>query len=156
VNLPNLHSLSLAFNAVGNAGVQSLAASPLLGQFGDLYLNGNRGLGDPALSALANSERAGNLRRLDLSNVELTEAGVKAVAHSARLARLSRLDLIHCRLFDGAAKHIGFSTGLPQLRELRLARNSLTDAGATALAVGTRRRLRVLDLGRNHVSSETA
>src|SRR5262249_5661235 len=75
---------------------------------------------------------------------------------SSRLNQLEQLLLIHCRLNDHAVKEIAFSPQLPALRYLSLGRNALTDAGAVALTVATKRRLRLLDLGRNHVSSETA
>ena len=74
------------------------------------------------LAALAESPRAGHLRRLDLGKIDLSYESVRALALSSGLNRLAHLHLAHSNLDDRAVKAIAFSTRLPELRALYLGR----------------------------------
>jgi uncharacterized protein (TIGR02996 family) len=153
---PALTRLGLDFNEINNRALETLAGSPLLARLQELRLSGNRELGEPGLTALAESPSATSLRRLDLGKIDLTAAAIRVLARSSRLTALTRLHLAHTNIDDCAVKEIAFSGGLPKLRDLYLGRNRLRGDGPVALTVASPpRRLRVLELSRNHLGSDT-
>jgi uncharacterized protein (TIGR02996 family) len=91
-HLTGLTSLGLSQASLTDAGVEALAASPLLARLSDLDLSCN-GLHDESALALAASPRAARLERLDLSRNHITDVGAEALATSTALTNLRSLRL---------------------------------------------------------------
>jgi hypothetical protein len=86
--LDGLRFLALDSDKLGDAGLEHLAESQLLGQIEALNLDGNR-LTDAGLQALADSPHAGRLAQLHVaSNHDLTVAGIESLVTSPRLSAL--------------------------------------------------------------------
>src|SRR5262249_4915669 len=75
-NLPRLKSLNLRSNQLGDADLEALAASPLLGQLHTLGFSYNT-VGEAGLAALVASPHAAGLKRLHLP--VRTKAGMQAL-----------------------------------------------------------------------------
>ncbi len=173
---PRLARLSLAGNALGEAGVAALAgatcfralrrlclgrtelgptllapilAASWLSGLERLELGGNE-LGDAGAEALANAPALANLRHLDLTGNNLTPKGAFALANSPYLARLETLDLSTSSLGDDGMAALADGTGLPSLTALALRSTGPKAEGLARLARSPlAARLRRLDLTNN-------
>jgi uncharacterized protein (TIGR02996 family) len=106
------------------------------------------GEGDPGL-AVAEATQWTGLRRLDLSQASVRDAGVAALAAAPHLARLERLSLGGCQISDSGAIALAESPYLRSLASLDLSGNLIGRAGAAALGRSTRLpKLRNLSLTR--------
>jgi uncharacterized protein (TIGR02996 family) len=158
--LPRLHTLCLGPNRrMGDACVEVLAGSSLLGQLGALDLHatdvypenglrallaattclrtlrlGENSLRDKGAQTLATAPSLANLTRLYLDNCWLKIAGVSALAGSPHLANLTLLDLSGNSLSSDDARALAASGYLTRLTSLSLARTHVGDKGARALA----------------------
>ena len=92
------------------------------------------------------------LEELDLSSVELGEAGARLLA-SRRWPRLKKLCLLSCALDDAALAALARGAW-PALKTLYLGMNRASNAGHAALARGDWPALEALDLGCNHLSPQ--
>jgi Ran GTPase-activating protein (RanGAP) involved in mRNA processing and transport len=95
-HLTSLTALNLSHNRIGDSGIRALAESSLLGRLECLSLQGNdigtsglRALAR-ALAALAHSPDELRLRRLELSDDNLSAAAQRVIADSPLLRRLVR------------------------------------------------------------------
>src|SRR5262249_44854186 len=161
-----LSALELAGNRMRADGLQALLCSPHLGRLHTLAARGNHlfDAGAPALAA-TNWPR---LRRLDLSNNRMGQAGAQARADSPRragragaqaledarrMAGVTDLDLRQTWLRAPGVRVLVSSPHLARLRTLRLARTYIGDRGAAALAAAPHlAELTALDLGSNSVT----
>jgi uncharacterized protein (TIGR02996 family) len=84
--------LYMSNTRAGDAGIEALAQSPLLGSVEDLQFASNR-ITPAGVAALANSPQVGCLRRLDLRGNGLKEADRALLASSPRLAGLKTLTI---------------------------------------------------------------
>jgi uncharacterized protein (TIGR02996 family) len=129
--LPRLKTLNLRANKIENAGLESLAGAPLLGQLHTLGLVHND-LGDAGVAALAASPHAEGLVSLDLGyNPAIGDSGVYALACSPHLSRLRNLGLGA----ESAYQVQGRSTGVTEIGARALA-SSVSLAGLTSLDLG--------------------
>jgi uncharacterized protein (TIGR02996 family) len=120
-------------NAIGNVGLEALAASPFLAGMTALRLRSNA-IGPAGVRALANSPHVGALADLSLDNNAVYDEGVRAIGVSPRLAQLARLSLGWTRCGDPAVAALADSPYLAGLRWLYLSGNQIGDDGLTALA----------------------
>jgi hypothetical protein len=149
--MPQLTSLNLAGNFIGDAGAASLA--PILARMAQLTsidLSCNA-IGDAGAASLAPSlARMAQLTSLDLGGNGIGAAGAASLAPSlARMAQLASLDLSRNDIGDAGAASLAPSLALmPQLASLYLGDNYIGDAGAASLAPSLARltRLTSLDL----------
>ena len=104
-----------------------MAASPTLAGLRRLGLSNNE-VTDEGAKALAESAHLARLRSLSLRANPLTVTGVTALAESAVLGQLRSLDLGYLGLNDDAAAILAGSTPLANLASLVLASNKITGA----------------------------
>ncbi len=145
-NLPNLKSLSLSINLIGEAGTKAIAEN--LPNLNSLDLS-NNSIGDAGAKAIA--ENLLNLDSLDLSNNSIGDAGAKAIAEN--LPNLNSLSLGNNSIGEAGAKAI--AENLPNLNSLSLGNNSIGDAGAKAIAENLPN-LNSLSLGDNSIGDAGA
>jgi uncharacterized protein (TIGR02996 family) len=131
--------------------MKNLAACPHLAQIVSLDLS-DQDLTSAGVGQLARSPYLTRLRRLDLSFNEITAAGAKALARSPHLAGLEALLLQVNRVEDEGVDALAESTTLANLVELDLGGNGIGDEGAFTLAFGALDKLRILELYRNFIS----
>ncbi len=103
-HLERLYGLSLPGNALGDEGVQALAACPRLAGLRELELPDNR-IGAAGMEALAASPHLARLRTLDLSENSYGDASVPhfsdtSVAALAASQHLANLTTLRLRLVD--------------------------------------------------------
>jgi uncharacterized protein (TIGR02996 family) len=127
----HLTGLDLRDNRLDRGGVWTVG-SFLPPRLTTLGLAGVGTVGD-GLDALAGSDRAASLRRLDLSRNTLPRRAVKALARSPHLGGLRSLDLTMCRLGEGELYHLARARFWPNLVELDLRDNPVTDRAARHL-----------------------
>jgi uncharacterized protein (TIGR02996 family) len=153
--LAGLLELDLSGNEVPEAGVRSIAAGRATGRLHTLKLAGNP-IGDAGLTALIGSDvfRRGLARdpHLDLRFCELGPDAMPVLAASPELARVGSLDLRENYVGDPGVLALCGSGRLGTVRILLLARNQIGDAGALALAAAGLPRLRVLDVSGNRLT----
>lgn len=130
--LQSLHSLGLAKNDVGSPRIQSLSRVSCLLRFPNLDLSDND-IGPTALLAVL-SRPAGSIadvkiRKLNLSQNDLGDAGVRILARSPELTGLKVLDLTNCGIGDEGARALAPSPHLNQLVNLKLGNNPIGDPG---------------------------
>jgi uncharacterized protein (TIGR02996 family) len=89
-HLARLTELYLAFDKIGDAGVQAIATSPHLARLTLLDLSFTR-IGNPGAQALAASPHLARLSTLILTYNEIGDAGAQALAASPHLTRLTKL-----------------------------------------------------------------
>jgi hypothetical protein len=157
-----LRVLNLSGNAIGDKGLEALAAHPVakslrwlgLGdnEFGekgfaalakkgafpalttlDLHSHRKRKSSSEVLAKFLSSLHLPNLRQLNFENWPLGNAGAKALAANPSFATLTRLDLSKCSIGKPGAKAIFASPHLQNLVQLHMAGNSI-QSGADALA----------------------
>lgn len=178
-----LTSLDLAHNALGEEGVQVLAAAATMERLHELYLEGNNiqaaglrallqvatlrhlsilGLGSSSLDCAGADELArwagrGSLRVLDLSKNIIGNAGAVTLAESGPMPNLTRLNLAHNRIGDRGMTALVSSPFLSRLVHLDLEGNEFGDLGAQGLAASPHLgNLRELNLDRNRLYDKGA
>jgi uncharacterized protein (TIGR02996 family) len=115
------------------ATARRLAASPHLArvrQWQDIHARRT----DKMLAEIGKSEFLGNLREIDLSESEITAAGVRSLLSAPSLREVKRLTFASCRLGDVGAEVIAASLACAALEHLNLTSRPLTAAGVRALA----------------------
>jgi len=98
--LEQLESLDLSFNALSGPGLRLLAESGKLSRLQALYLNDNGRINHVGIESLARTARLSQLRVLDLSGNDLSDAAVRMLTDSSVLRRLDRLVLHHNPIGD--------------------------------------------------------
>jgi uncharacterized protein (TIGR02996 family) len=132
-HLPSLTRLHLNASALGNAGVQRLAAAPLLEQLTGLDLTMNN-IDSMGVKALVRSPRLRRLSCLHLGFNEAGDSGVAALAGSARLASLTRLYLGRNRVGTAGVQALAASPHLAGLTHLDLDYNDIPAHALQVLA----------------------
>jgi uncharacterized protein (TIGR02996 family) len=130
---PPLAYLSLGNNAVGQAGAEALAGSPLLSRLHELSLASCELDGD-ALAVLLASRHLGQLASLDLKGNPLNHRGAAVLASAPPLLNVTTLDLSRCGLDDEDMEVLARSPYLAAIESLQLNENAITDQGAQFLA----------------------
>ncbi len=136
-----LRHLDLEGHAIGDEGLEALAAGPALAGLEGLVLGHRRRgepppllIGDRGALAIAASPYLSRLVALELSGHQVGDLGVRLLADSPNVARLDTLDLWGNLVGDAGARALAGSPYLANLRRLNLVANQLTDAGGLALA----------------------
>jgi uncharacterized protein (TIGR02996 family) len=135
--LARLRRLKMYVGEIGEAGVQTLAGSPHLGNLTSLDLSCGGPpprLGPNCARAVAKSPSLTGLRELVLSAFDLGSAGARALATSPNLAGLTALDLGICGIGVAGARALASSRRLTRLVRLGLDFNPLGCEGVAALA----------------------
>ena len=177
--VPNLRSLALSFNPVGDAGAAlMLRIAPLkrlqklslhhCAIYGSVSLPRELGwvvrhldlqsnpFGDAFIEELVQRSWMQSVRRLDLRRVRLTDRGAWALARSPHLRQLEWLDLGENEI-SGEGAHALIAEGLPGLRRLGLSGTRVDDAAARRLArTPGAQRLRILELAWSNLSAHGA
>jgi uncharacterized protein (TIGR02996 family) len=129
-----LRSLDLSDQAIGDAGLGALAASPLVGWLTSLIVADNHiGAIGGGLEALAESSHMDQLAELDLRGNPLGVIGGRALAEWPGLAGLRRRDLRDCGIPSAGARALADSPYLGKNLTLMLARNPLDSEAVNAL-----------------------
>ncbi len=126
-HFPNIKSLNLSRNRIGNVGIANLVGLTGLTQLQTLDLSDN-GIGNVGIANLVGLTRLTQLQTLDLSDNDIRDTGV---AHLAGFNQLKTLDLSWNDIGNAGVAHLA---GLNQLKILSLSYNSIGDAGAAHLA----------------------
>jgi uncharacterized protein (TIGR02996 family) len=117
--LPALVSLNLSENRLDDAaGLRTLFGSERLSGLRSLKLD-DCAIGDAGLEALAACPSLAGLRSLSICR-GVSVKGAEALASSPCLARLTELDLHHCDIGDEGALALARSPHLTRLRRLRV------------------------------------
>ncbi len=141
LHLDNVH--------LGGAGIESLAASPLVARLRTLGLGSNR-LTSTDLAALTRSAHLRQLESLTLDGNPLGPGGAVTLGVSGHLFHLSHLDVADCELGDAGLAALAVAPWLVRTRSLTLAGNQAGAAGIQALAASPfLARVERLDLSRN-------
>jgi uncharacterized protein (TIGR02996 family) len=137
-----------------NPHYDALLASPYLSKITELRLN-NSCAGDEELRRLAGSERASNLRLLDLRSLAIHDSGVEAlVSPGWRLNNLKVLVLSDNGLDTPGARALAGSPYVSTLTALDLSGNFIGFPGVRALANSPHlAHLERLDLRDNHIGA---
>jgi uncharacterized protein (TIGR02996 family) len=144
--LATVTDLDLSDNALGPGGAQALAASPHLCGLRQLRL-ARAAIGDRGLIALVESGKLDAVRLLDVegnfggAGTYIGSTGAQALA---RLLSLRRLNLRDNLLGDAGVRALAESAALASLRRLNVGLNGSSDEGARALARS--RHLRLTEL----------
>jgi uncharacterized protein (TIGR02996 family) len=147
-SLASLRELILYDNGLASAGAIALSASPHFRLTHlDLGMNqiGNEGLNE----GIAASVACVDLRRLDLRDNMITNAGIEALLRSPYLKNIEHLDLHGNRISDRGLQALAAATTLPNLTYLNVQANEYGPAAAQAFASSANYpRMRQLLLGR--------
>jgi uncharacterized protein (TIGR02996 family) len=142
-SLENLTSLDLGGNDIGDDGAASLSAFPALHGLESLNLWNASGYYSLAMHArgamaLAQSGLLGLLRRLNLNDHQIGDAGLRELASSGELTELTHLELQRNSIGsigDAGIEALALSTSLTRLRYLDLSGNEIGIGGGRALAI---------------------
>lgn len=149
-HIPNLRSLSLVQNPLGDEGAVSLAEAARLSGLETLHLD-DCAVGSDGIAALAGSPNARGLAHLSLCGNPLGDAGLEAMVRSEELKVLGSLALHKCEITAEGARCLGASSLLEDLEELVFSMN----LGASELIeeMSRRKKLRLvaLSLGRGGI-----
>jgi serine/threonine protein kinase/hemoglobin-like flavoprotein/Ran GTPase-activating protein (RanGAP) involved in mRNA processing and transport len=143
-SLPQLETLDLSHNPLGDEGGLALAESLSRMQVRDLRV-ADCGLGADALGALLRAAE-GRLGKLCASSNPLGPEGVEQLVAVAELAQLEELELRDVGAGASGGRAVGASPHLGGLRSLTLGSNGLGDEGASALLRGEGNLLRLESL----------
>ncbi len=159
-NLRNLICLNLFGCMIDDVNARGLFESEQLKIVQELNLN-ETGIGDEALSALADADVLQNLRCLKLQGADgpykarITAKGVKALAESEHCQNLVILDLGNQPVDEGI-RDLAKSDNLKQLRSLGLWKTGLSDADVPLLCdAGALANLELLDVRSNKLSADS-
>jgi uncharacterized protein (TIGR02996 family) len=114
----NLRFINAPNDRVGTRGFTALVRSPAFGTVTELVLYNNPEIGDAGITALAESEYAGELRRACLVTVGCGLDGVRALASSPRLGQLRDLDVQSTPFGDEGARLLCESPYLTRITRL--------------------------------------
>jgi len=131
--MPNLTSLDLQLNDIGDAGAQAIAGSPHLARLTSLNLRDNE-IGAAGAQAIAGSSHLARLTSLNLEYNMIHAAGAQAIAASANMQHLTSLNLQAAAIGAAGAQAIAGSTNMKHLTALNLGCNTIDAAGAQAIA----------------------
>ena len=159
--MPNLKTLHLSDNQIGDDGVAALASALRGGALPactEIALYDNPGSDAPVKEALASPERLAAVTQnaahmaavveLSYYKLEWDDAQVLALCEALRAAhaggglrKVEKLNLINNQMGDGAAAALAALLGelaMPNLKELNLGNNQIADDGVAALASALR------------------
>lgn len=146
-----LRELSVYVNHIEDDGAEALAGARLP-EVESLRLSSND-IGDAAAAVLLSAARWPKLARLDLSSNRLNRAAMRALAENPTLTGLVELDLGFNRI-DAAGAAALARAALPRLESLSLTSNHLRDAGAVELSrAGFLGTLKTLSLYGNRIGA---
>jgi Ran GTPase-activating protein (RanGAP) involved in mRNA processing and transport len=149
--------LDLGFNGLDDAGVRAVVESGSLARLHTLRVAGNP-IGDAGVAALAGSPLLRRMlardARLDLRSNAIGPTGAELLAKCPAVAAADELDLTGNYLRDAGVAALVRGPHLARLRALELGQNEVTDLGAAAVADGLGRfpRLARLDMGGNRLT----
>jgi Ran GTPase-activating protein (RanGAP) involved in mRNA processing and transport len=126
-------SLSIPQAGLSDAQLAKLLADPRTPNLWSIELSGNA-IGEKGLSTLLNSEKTSGLKWLNLSDNRLDDAALQALANSERLRGIEHLLLARNTISGTGAKALASSPHLGHLRVLSLGNQPIGDDGAKALA----------------------
>lgn len=132
VGFPQLASLDLSRNPLGEDGAEELAKADFLSRLCHLAVS-RCGLG-PVGAEVLFAGRLGSLTELDVSFNALGPDGADALAQEGSLTRLTALDLAFNDVETAGAEAIAAGEAFTSLVSLNLAGNRITKPGAEALA----------------------
>jgi hypothetical protein len=117
--MDSIKSLDLSYASVRDSHIGRLASLPFLEE---LHLD-SCPMGDSALAHLADHDVVPNLTCLDLSDTNMTDAGL---VHIAKFQRLTRLSLFYCNVSNRSMRHLA---QLKELQVLNLDSRDISDEG---------------------------
>jgi Ran GTPase-activating protein (RanGAP) involved in mRNA processing and transport len=131
-NFPNLESLDVGWNEVGNETAKALGGATSFSRLKTLIME--RGYIEvDALKEMVQGNLMDQLQQLDISANKLKDEGVKVLASAPKWKVLKVLKLSQNMFGDDGAKAIGESTSLSGLTHLYAGRNYLGNEGAQAI-----------------------
>jgi uncharacterized protein (TIGR02996 family) len=131
---PALHTMTFSSIRLTRDRIRLLMEAPWFAQLHSLYLD-NYTLDDACLIELVQSPRFVNFCRFSASwNDELSDTGIIALARSAHPGQLRSLNLTHSNLTDAAAGALAEAPWLHNILHLSLGNNAISDAGVQTLA----------------------
>jgi uncharacterized protein (TIGR02996 family) len=137
-HLVQLVALDLGVTALGDRGLEALAASPVFASLQTLHINDNDPLGVRGMRAIADSPNLAELNRLDVSGNSLSEAALRTLFEGRTTGKLARLVMHGNRLGDaGTAALVGsllFARMVEQDGAIDLRRVEMGPTGVRALA----------------------
>jgi uncharacterized protein (TIGR02996 family) len=117
-HMRNLRCIDANNDHIGTRGCTALVRSPVFATVTVLVLYNNPEIGDAGITALAESEHAGALRRACLVKVGLGMDGLRAVFRSPHLSRLRDLDIQSTPFGDEGARLLCESPHLNRITRL--------------------------------------
>ena len=144
-SLGSLRTLYLNHNQISTSGIEMLANTPKLSELRALDLNWNPGVGDDALTALANSPYMTNLQTLSMmgGRSHIANVGATAFANSKQLANLIKVDFRYNEIGDSGAQAIAESPHLQNIRMLNLKNNAIYGSVVKQLKQRFKQRVKV-------------
>lgn len=156
--LAMLHTLRLSENHIGDAGISTLAKSPLLGRMltrsSRLEIRKNE-IGPAGIAILAGTPAVSGCTSLDLNHNEIGDPGLAAILRSTQLRSLKILRVSHNHITDSVVDRLKdvWASAFAQLHFLDLSENKLTNYGCGKLELSKKGFDVSLDLKRNNQAS---
>ena len=119
-HLRNLRFIDLQNNRIDTRGFTALVRSPVFATVTELVLYNNPEIGDAGITALAESEHAGQLRSACLVDNGCGIDGLRAIANSPRMSQLRSLNVQGASLGDEGGRLLCESPHLARLTALYL------------------------------------
>lgn len=129
-HLTGLRALDLRKNKIGAKGARAIGRA--FPELRTLDLTGNP-LGEEGVTALASGSGLGNLRELCLQQTGIDDAGARALARSKLLEHVRVLSLRSNKITDAGARVLAESPALRNLSQLNLNKNKIGADGKKAL-----------------------
>mgnify|MGYP006423464071 FL=1 len=131
-NFPNLESLDVGWNEVGNETAKTLGETTACPGLNKLVLDRSY-IEVEALKEMVQGNLMEQLQELDLSANKLKDEGVQVLAAASKWKALKQLRLSQNMFGDDGAKALGESTSLGGLTHLYIGRNYFGNEGAQAI-----------------------
>jgi Ran GTPase-activating protein (RanGAP) involved in mRNA processing and transport len=131
-NFPNLESLDVGWNEVGNETAKALGGTTAFPGLNKLVLDRSY-IEVEALKEMVQGSLMEQLQELDLSANKLKDEGVQVLAAASKWKALKQLRLSQNMFGDDGAKALGESTSLGGLTHLYIGRNYFGNEGAQAI-----------------------